>query len=151
MQVNKKEKGFNACPDTKPGSNKIIHVGIKCCMCSNMGHCTSKHPHKKPSDMEKELSWSNKVRDCQYQTTSSNLLVNQNWILLDSELTVHVFNNDALLNNMQQHPEVDTLILFLNGGSQELHIVGHFGGINVWYNPNSLAKILALVQIMDQF
>ena len=107
----------------------------------------------------KKFSGSKKVCDCQYETTThhvqlntlANQLVNQNWILLNSESTIHIFNNAALLTNIQHHLEGNTLKVFLNGGSQVLHMMEHFGGIDVWYNPDSLANILWLAQIIDQF
>ena len=41
-QINKHRKGSDAHPDAKPGLDGIIHVGINCHMCSNIGHYASK-------------------------------------------------------------------------------------------------------------
>ena len=84
---------------------------------------------------------------CQHHVqlnTFPNPLFDQNWILLNSESTIHVFNNATMLTNMQHHPGGKTLMVCLNGGSQESHMVGHFGNIDIWYNPDSLANILSL-------
>ena len=52
-QINKNEKGSNVCPDTKPFSDGIVHMDIKCHICSNMGHHASKYPDMKP----KKIQW----------------------------------------------------------------------------------------------
>ena len=142
MPINKNEKGSDAHPDAKPGSDGIIHMEVKCYPCSNMGHYASKCLDKKPTNAEKELSGSDKVYDFLFKTlchiqlnTSPKQMVYKNWILLNSKSTIQMFNNATLLTNIQHHPKGDTLIVFLNGGSQESLFVGPFGGINVWYNP----------------
>ena len=50
MQINKNRK----LPD-EAGLDGIIHAGIKCRTCSNMGHYTSKCPDKKPLNAENQI------------------------------------------------------------------------------------------------
>jgi hypothetical protein len=68
---------------------------------------------------------------------------------LDSQSTVHVFNNKELLTDIRMHPEGRTLRVFTNGGHMDSQMVGRFGDIDVWYNPNSIANILSLALIVD--
>ena len=42
-------------------------------------------------------------------------------------------------------------MVYSNDGSQELHMVEHFGNVDMWYNVDSLANNLSLTQLMDQF
>ena len=83
--------------------------------------------------------------------TSFLHLVNSHWILLKSGLTIHVFNNTNLLNNVQEHLDGETLVLNSSRGLQELQMVGLVGNIELWCNPHYFANILSLALIIDQF
>jgi hypothetical protein len=78
-------------------------------------------------------------------------ILDQALILLDSQSTVHVFDNKELLTDIKVHPEGKTLQVFTNGGHMDSQMVGCFGDIHVWYNPNSIANILSLALIVDSF
>jgi hypothetical protein len=49
------------------------------------------------------------------------------------------------------HPEGKKLRVFTNGGFMDSDMVGRFGDIDVWYNPKSIANILSLACIIDNF
>jgi hypothetical protein len=70
-------------------------------------------------------------------------------MLLDSQSTVHVFNNKELLTAFKVHPKGKMLRVYMNGGFVDSQIVRHFGDIGVWYNPDSMVNILSLALIMD--
>ena len=74
-------------------------------------------------------------------------LVNQNWILLGSELTVHVFNIVNLLNIVQGHEAGETLVADSN--EDRNHMRYAFGKVSIWFNPHSLMNILLLALIME--
>jgi hypothetical protein len=78
------------------------------------------------------------------QLTTSSGFLDRSQILLDSQSTVHIFNNEALLvTDIKVHPECKTLQVFSNGGFMDSDMVGPFGDIDMWYNPNSIANILS--------
>jgi hypothetical protein len=85
------------------------------------------------------------------QLTMSLATLDRVLILLDSESTVHVFNNNELLSDVREHPEGKTLRVHTNGGVMDSSMVGRFGDIDVWYNPNSIANILSLALIIDSY
>ena len=69
-----------------------------------------------------------------------------NNVMLDSESTVNVFCNDALLTNVH---DVDSVLhIISNGGTTEsAHQHGHFAGVgSVWYG-NSIANILSMSRV----
>jgi hypothetical protein len=69
------------------------------------------------------------------------------YVLLDSDSTVSIFNNAAMLVDIH---EVDTpLVLESNGGGHQvtyqMGIIPDFG--KVWFNENSIANILSLADV----
>jgi hypothetical protein len=70
----------------------------------------------------------------------------QHFVLLDSDSTVSIFCNAALLSDIYHVDE--PLYLATNGGHQiatQMGTLPNFGP--VWYNPNSIANILSLAQV----
>lgn len=76
-------------------------------------------------------------------------LISPDWILLDSGLTVCSINNVNLLSNLNKSDEV--MHVFTNGRSQDYANIGilKLFPFNVIYNPQSLAKILSLAQVLE--
>ena len=72
-------------------------------------------------------------------------VVNQSWILIDSQSTHSIFLNGSLLTNIC-HCGHTGLTMYSNGGSQHTVMIGDYEplGLTVWYNEHSLANILAL-------
>jgi hypothetical protein len=85
------------------------------------------------------------------QLTTSTGTLDPNLILLDSKSTVHVFNNKDLLMDIRLHPKGHVLRVHSNGGCMDSRMVGRFGDIGVWYNPNSIANILSLALVIDNY
>jgi hypothetical protein len=68
------------------------------------------------------------------------------WVLLDSESTVSVFNNPALLRNIRLSST--SVTVHTNGGTQVSSYVGDIPNFGpVWFNPKSLANILSLAAV----
>ena len=71
------------------------------------------------------------------------------WVLLDSQSTMSVFSNPALLSNIR--PADHPIRAITNGGFQDSTMVGDFHGLGIpytaWYNPASIANILSLASI----
>jgi hypothetical protein len=69
-----------------------------------------------------------------------------NWILLDSQSTISVFNNNNMLKNVRRSPHV--LRAITNGGFQDSNMIGEFPNLgDVWYNRDSIANILSLAEV----
>ena len=78
--------------------------------------------------------------------------LNANWILLDTQSTVHIFFNKALLTGIVSVSEHESLTCYSNGGSQETHKKADFDPFgSVWYNPEALANILSFAIIADHY
>ncbi len=80
------------------------------------------------------------------QAATGQNLIPDTWLLLDSQSTVSVFKNRALLSNIRRSPR--TLRVHTNGGTQistEIGTVKNFG--DVWFNTNSLANILSMADV----
>ena len=76
----------------------------------------------------------------------SNQGIDPNWILLDSQSTISVFRNPAMLSNIRPSPH--TMRAMTNGGHQDSNMVGDFPNLGeVWYNPHSIANILSLSDV----
>jgi len=72
--------------------------------------------------------------------------INKEWILLDTQSTVSVFNNKQYVTNIRESKEV--LRAITNGGHQDSYQVGEFPNLGtVWYNPNSIANILSMKEV----
>ncbi len=78
------------------------------------------------------------------QATSHS--IDPNWILLDSQSTISVFNNPSMLSNIRQSNH--TLHALTNGGHQDSDMVGDFANLGtVWFNRDSIANILSLADV----
>jgi len=72
--------------------------------------------------------------------------INKEWILLDTQSTVSVFNNKQYVTNIRESKEI--LRAITNGGHQDSYQVGEFPNLGtVWYNPNSIANILSMKEV----
>ena len=88
------------------------------------------------------------------QTMSSNATgitgIPLSWILLDSQSTVDVFCNSALLTQICKSDS--TLTIRCNAGVKETNLRGYLSGYGwVWYFPGGIANILSLSRVKDKF
>ena len=163
--LQKTKTGFVLVQDgtdlTAPGRNGKMFAQIQCHKCKKNGHYASQCPDADAEPKDSQVSThvvlhqSHLVSDGkplnQIQLTISPGTLDASLILLDSQSTVHVFNNKTLLTDIKRHPEGRTLRVFTNGGYLDSVMVGMFGNINVWYNPKSIANILSLALIVDSY
>jgi hypothetical protein len=75
--------------------------------------------------------------------------VPKDWILLDNQSTVDVFDNKALLNNIRQS---DThMDIHCNAGVTSTDLIGNLPGYGeVWYHPNGITNILSLARVKEK-
>jgi hypothetical protein len=75
--------------------------------------------------------------------------VPKDWILLDNQSTVDVFNNDKLLRNIRKSDT--SMDIHCNAGVTSTDMVGDLPGYGkVWYHPNGIANILSLARVKDK-
>ena len=81
----------------------------------------------------------------------SEAYINPYWILLDSESSEHIFNNKELLEDIKSSTNGEVLRLHSNGGYIETNMKAKFGNFDVWYSPKSLANILSLALVTEEY
>ena len=78
--------------------------------------------------------------------------INENWVLLNSQSMINIFNNKLLFKSIRQCKKGESVRCFYNGGYQDTNEIGEVPGIGlVYYNPKSLANILSLSQIDSKY
>jgi hypothetical protein len=75
-------------------------------------------------------------------------VVNENWVLLDSQSTVDQIANSAFLSNIRKTKKPATV--HCNAGSTYSSLEGEFGTLTVKHNPRSIANVLSLHQAKDR-
>jgi hypothetical protein len=70
-----------------------------------------------------------------------------NWILLDSQSTIDVFQCGGLLENIQKSST--SMDIHSNSGMTTTNLMGDYPGYGrVWYDPNGIANILSMSQMV---
>ena len=63
-------------------------------------------------------------------------------MLLDSELSINIISNHAMVTNIRKAP--NTVILHYNTGSQQVEYTVELNGYGrVWYEPKAISNILS--------
>ena len=74
--------------------------------------------------------------------------INPNWILLDSQSTINIFNNKNFFKYIRRCKPHENVRCYCNGGYQDTNYIGEVPGIGmVYYKSRSLSNILSLSQI----
>jgi Zinc knuckle. len=134
--------------ELKPGTNGKAMDHATCHKCKKVGHYANKCPQAEEEEsgsandgqvsthaLFQSHHTSNDQPINHIQLTMTAATLDQEIILLDSQSSVHVFNNRELLTDMRLHPEGKTLRVYSNGGHMDSWMVGQLGNIVVWYNP----------------
>lgn len=138
-----------------PGNDGIVFDSITCFECQANGHYANRCPNR-PSDPSAAglslLQVGNEATNDHFtffqrshQKTKA-LQLPSTWVLLDSESTVSIFHNPALLKNVRASPT--SITVHGSGGHIVSRLIGdipNFG--SVWVEPKSLANILSLAAV----
>ena len=78
--------------------------------------------------------------------------ISPNWILLDSQSMINIFNNRKFFKYIRKCEPNESVRCYCNGGYQDTDEIGEVPGIGlVYYNPRSLANRLSLSQIDNKY
>jgi hypothetical protein len=117
-----------------------IFFDIRCRHCSQLGHYREECP------LLHALDAADPTQTALMMAQAHTSTIDPHWILLDSQSTISVFNNPAMLSNIR--PSTHTLRALTNGGHQDSHMVGDFCNFGeVWFNADSIANILSLADV----
>ena len=121
---------------TTAGTDGVTHDGITCYNCQAAGHYSPQCPN--PTIAATTLAqYGVMLAQTKYHG------IDPNWILLDSQSTISVFNNKSMLTNLR--PSGHVIRAITNGGFQDSDTLGDFPQLGtVWYNQESIANILSL-------
>lgn len=121
-----------------PGRNGILHERITCHRCRCFGHYADQCPS--------EISLTQFCFTSGAPVNPSTMCLPSHWILLDTQSSISVFKNPAMLSNIR--PSAEPLTVYTNGGSQVSHLCGDIPNLGtVWFNPQSIANILSMAQV----
>eukprot|EP00957_Ditylum_brightwellii_P070157 5329698-Ditylum_brightwellii.AAC.1 len=101
------------------------------------------HPEKKPSNTAMMKSkWTDATSHLMQQSGTKGK-IDPNWILLDSQSTVNVFCNAALLVNIRKAKH--SLDIYCTAGKSTTNLIGDLPGFGtVWLYEDGIANILSL-------
>lgn len=117
-----------------------VFSNIRCRHCTQLGHYRDECPALHA------VNGANPTQLAVMMAQANASLIDPQWILLDSQSTISVFNNPTMLRNIR--PSTHTLRALTNGGHQDSNMVGDFHNLGeVWYNADSIANILSLADV----
>ena len=141
-----------------PGTDGRTH-DVRCYRCQQWGHYALQCPTQNENE-NVQMVQVEEVALTEYQdpvgyelsfaqiknSKPAHTFICKHWLLLDSQSSISVFNNETLVQNIRN--SYLPVKVHTNGGEQESYQFGdtEFFG-SVWFNPASLANILSLAQV----
>jgi hypothetical protein len=125
------------------GTDGVTHDGVNCFSCHSNGHYSPQCAvgAGAVSLLQHAIVLTqNAEDDIRYNS------IPPHWILLDSQSNISIFHSPQMITNIRSSPK--TVTVRTNGGHQTSSLVGDFANLGmVWYNPDSIANILALSDV----
>ena len=144
------------------GTNNSFHPNTTCHLCKLKGHFQQQCPVASDATGARLSRVESERNPTTRQEVSfaicgillnhqGDILINPNWVLLDSESTHNIFKNRNMLTDVKATTDGEILRLHTSGGILDTNQKGHFGGLSVWFNPRCLANILSLALVSELF
>ena len=74
------------------------------------------------------------------------------WLLLDSQASINIISNPAMVTNIRTHPDGRVITVNCNAGSIQVDTIADMPGYGtVWFHPNGIANCLSLALVSDKF
>jgi hypothetical protein len=74
------------------------------------------------------------------------------WLLLDSQASINIISNPAMVTNIRPHPESHVARVHFNRGSVVLDTIADMNGYGtVWFYPDGIANCLSLALVSDRY
>jgi hypothetical protein len=133
---------------TVTGNDGRSFLEVRCYRCQSNGHYSGICPSTTSQHLQIGLSLTQTKRH-----PTPNTTVNPDWLLLDSCSTKSTIKSEHFLTNIKSCKPGQEMRIYTNGGSQDYHQFGtlKFFPFDVFYNPKSMANILALKDVADRF
>jgi hypothetical protein len=130
------------------GTDGVTRTTVTCFLCNQAGHMQGECPTGQPPP----ASIVSGTTLTQYAFVLAQAAgegehgIDPDWILLDSQSTISVFEKPSFLTNIRRSTHV--LRAITNGGHQDSNMVGDFPNLGeVWFNRDSIANILSLADV----
>ena len=159
-QVKERKGANNSTKQLVPGVSGKVHKNITCYVCDNVGHyandCPSQHTSNNVTNPPQQIENGNKqgfsFMQCSFNMIRAKHQLNASWVLLDTQSSCDIFNNERLLEDIQEK-KGKGLTLYSNGdGTIRTNMVGTVVGYGeVWYHPQSLANIMSFANVRRKF
>ena len=122
-------------------------INALCYNCNTPGHLSYNCPEPSTRDGVGMLQ----VGFSLAQSSSSQEVINPNWILLDTCSTDNVFRNKKFLTNVRMCETGQELNIITNGGSKLYETFGDvtFLPVAAYYNRDSLANVLSFKKVSE--
>ena len=144
------------------GTNNFFHPNTTCHLCKLKGHFQQQCPVASDATGARLSRVESERNPTTRQEVSfaicgillnhqGDILINPNWVLLDSESTHNIFKNRNMLTDVKATTDGEILRLHTSGGILDTNQKGQFGGLSVWFNPRCLANILSLALVSELF
>jgi hypothetical protein len=123
-----------------PGSDGVTHGNVTCYSCNANGHYASVCPSA-ISLVQHAYTLAQTSLDKHRYTG-----ISRDWILLDSQSSISIFNNPTMITNIRTSPQ--PICVRTNGGAQTSNQIGNVKNLgDVWFNTDSIANILSLADV----
>eukprot|EP00957_Ditylum_brightwellii_P208640 15358331-Ditylum_brightwellii.AAC.1 len=136
--TNTKKSYRNVLLRVVDGRSETVQLDLK--------EVVSKHHQEKGKQTGKWSAAANHL----LQQSALRSKIDPNWVLLDSQSTVNIFSNPALLVNIRKARH--TLDIYCTVGKSPTDMIGNFPGFGtVWYYAKGIANILSLSKVTKLF
>jgi len=137
-------------------SNSKRITNLRCKACGQLGHMSAVCPNKKPPDQIHAMT---EIDDASIASDEESTVilaqqddhkpVNPNYVLIDSQSTVHLFSNPSHVQNIRQAEK--PINVHCNKGTVSSNTVGDFSDNEVYLHTSGIANVLSLHKLGKKY